>query len=194
MKRRTLLIAISAVVAAAVVVLCIGCLVLGAIINSSPTYKATATARAAICATATSALSTATTALTRTPTPTRMPMSSPTPTPMPTPIPTDTPVPTSAPALPPGTEVELVVPDGGGPFGIDIGIYYMWENCEYLDVAHDFVPSGTRAVIASWEVCYPEEADNPRNARQYYYKVVIPGRDYGTDNNWVNAKYVIVVP
>ena len=68
----------------------------------------------------------------------------------------------------------------------------MWENCEYLDVVHSYVPSETRAIITSWEVCYPESADNPNNARQYYYKVAIPSLDYSTDNNWVNAKYVTI--
>lgn len=106
--------------------------------------------------------------------------------------PTATPEP--APALSPGTEVELVDPEGGGSLVGDVGIYYMGENCEYLDVAHDFVASGTRAVIASWEVCYPERADNLDNARQYYYKVIIPSQKYKIDNSWVNAKYVIVVP
>jgi hypothetical protein len=45
MKMRRLLI-FGAVVAAVIVLSCAGCLILGAIIGSSPTYKATATARA----------------------------------------------------------------------------------------------------------------------------------------------------
>lgn len=45
MKGRTLLI-IGAVVAAVVVISCVGCLILGAIVGSLPTYEATSTARA----------------------------------------------------------------------------------------------------------------------------------------------------
>lgn len=79
MKKRTLLI-IGAVVAAVIVFSCIGCLILGAITRSSPTYKATATAQAIAEATE-AARPTATPRPTDTPTPPSPPTEAPTPTP-----------------------------------------------------------------------------------------------------------------
>ena len=104
-------------------------------------------------------------------------------------VPTRTPAPslptrTPAPSLPAGTEVELT-----GEYGISV--WYMYEDRCKIDVAHHYVPPGTRAIVASSKVCY---ADNPFEAgRSYYYKVKIPSLDYSVENCWVKAEHIKVL-
>jgi hypothetical protein len=92
------------------------------------------------------------------------------------------------PVLPPGTQVELVDPSSAGIFS-GIAVWYMYEDRCEIDVAHDFVPSGTRASVVGSYVCYAQDYDSSH--RSYYYKVRIPDLDYQTTNNWVNARFVV---
>lgn len=92
------------------------------------------------------------------------------------------------PVLPPGTQVELVDTSGAGSIP-GIAVWYMYEDRCEIDVAHDFVPSGTRASIVGSYVCYAQDYDSSH--RSYYYKVRIPDLDYQTTNNWVNARFVV---
>lgn len=122
-------------------------------------------------------------------TPTSAPTASSTPKPTDTLRPTDTPGPTNTPrptkalSLAVGTRVILAGRDS-------IPVWYMYEDECVIDVAHDFVPSGTEAFIASTKICYTEDFDSLH--KSYYYKVQIPSLDYPTENNWVNAEYVKV--
>lgn len=98
--------------------------------------------------------------------------------------PSHVPTRTPAPSLPVGTEVELT-----GEYGISV--WYMYEDRCEIDVAHNYVSPGTRAIVASSKVCY---ADNPFEAgRSYYYKVKIPSLDYSVENCWVKAGHIKVL-